>query len=466
MTPTFRSETSTDRARSRIPQGLLILAVVAPLMTSTVALAKPAAASTPASVATSQQNESRQVSVALDRLRNDGMLDQSTAKRPDVSLMPASTFGRSLFNGVAFAGGQVILSQILSAMGYDPDRDFSQALKEINDSIAALNEDVRRISEQVERVLEGQDRTHFYNSYTQAGIAAANLDTAMRSVGAWIEKDLQPSESNLSDMQTVITTSIGQLDFLLTNPTTGTVPLMMKAAEPSGVSDLKAYWDQVDTVRDDYRAVLAQGLATLSAMERWDATGTIAADLETFTPRAKQTVGQMYEFGVAVDADRVHVRGIDAILLAKGTKPVSGESGARDIGNRGEAEPLLQALAANFRSGDHGGQTLESYLKANGVPTSINYLDTYTVEPRNNRWASLNTVGRISGNTYQAVERQFGNTYSPLDPNGHNSAMAQAHVQRQSDGPGATRVSVSLNAGGRAADLTPGVVEQAAFGLE
>ncbi len=84
------------------------------------------------------------------------MITPSPAQAPDVVLGQASTFGRSLFHGVAFAGGQVIISEVLAAMGYNPNTDFNKALKEINDSIAALNDDVRKISEQVERYLRGR----------------------------------------------------------------------------------------------------------------------------------------------------------------------------------------------------------------------------------------------------------------------------------------------------------------------
>ena len=422
---------------------------------------------------TSETSESQvfisqaEVDAALERLRADGMLvEEGEEFSVGVTAAQATTFGRSLFNGVAFGGGQVILSEVLSLMGYDPDSQLTSALQEISASIKALNDEVRRISEQVERLLEGQDRSNFYNSYTQAGMSAANLDTAMRSVSGWVERDLDPSESNLSDMQTIVTTSIGQLDFALNNPTTGTVPLMMKAADPAGVSDLENYWLQIDTLRDDYRAVLAQGLATLSMMERWDHTGTIGADLETFTPRATATVADMYEYGVSLEVNRLHARYSQWLLLPLGAQPVSGEFDAHNVGNRNQVEPVLQAMAAHYRPADHGGQTLESVMQAHGIPSAINYLDTYGAELRNNRWTPVNLVGRINGNTYEVIERHFGTTYSPLDSNGRNNAYAQAWMYRNLEGPGATRVSVTLNVGGRATDFTPEILEQAAFGLD
>ncbi|MEZ5184489.1 MAG: hypothetical protein R2720_01975 [Candidatus Nanopelagicales bacterium] len=413
-----------------------------------------------------RKDDQQKVAAALAELRAEGMLYETSSRTPDVVPRQASTFGRSLFHGAAFAGGQVILSEILAGMGYDPEAERLQALKDINDSIAALNADVRRLSEQVELLLEGQDRSNLYNSYTQAGIAAANLDTAMRSVTAWIEKDLEPSESALANMQTVITTSIGQLDFLVQNATTGTVPLMMKAADPARVSNLESYWQKIDTVRDDYRAVLAQGLATLDVMRAWDTTGTVAADLETFTPRATQTVAGMYDYGVAIDAERVHVKGSTTLLTALGTKAAVGESNPRAIMYSSEIEPMLTSLADAYRPADHGGKSLEQYLQAHGLPTSYNYADTYGAFVRNNRWASVNQVGRISGNKYEIVERQFGQTYPLMSQEGFGAAQGQASHQRMLDGPTATRMTVSLNVGGRAADFTPASVKQAAFGLD
>ncbi len=215
--------------------------------------------------------------------------------------------------------------------------------------------------------------------------------------------------------------------------------------------------------------MLAQGLATLSAMERWDTTGTIRADLETFTPRAKQTVAQMYEYGVRLDAKRVQIKGNAWTLTALGTAPVSGESGPHNVGDRHQVEPLLSELAANYRPSDHGGQTLAAFLTARNVPTRVNYLDTYAAGPRNSptRWASFNTVGQISGNTYSAVERQFGQTWSPLSPAAESRTPGIKPTTSGSlDGPGATSLSALLNVGGWAADFTPSAIEQAAFGLE
>ncbi len=455
-------ESSPSEISPRSPAARLLLLCLTVLLLTLTGLDRAVAAGR---VPGSQDQQT--VEVAMAELRAEGMLFESASRTPDVVPRQASTFGRSLFHGVAFAGGQVVLSEVLAAMGYDPEAERLQALKDINDSITALNADVQRLSQQVEQLLEGQDRSNFYNSYTQAGIAAANLDTAMRSVTMWIEKDLEPSESTLANMQIVITTSIGQLDFLVANPTTGTVPLMMKAADPAPVSDLIAYWDKIDTVRDDYRAVLAQGLATLDTMKTWDSSGTIAADLETFTERATEAVSGMYGYGVAVDAKRVHLKGSGTVLTALGTKAVVGESNAASVADRGEIEPMLQELASAYRPADHDGQSLEKYLQARGVPTSYNYSDTYLGGVvRNNRWASVNQVGRISGNKYESVERQFGQTYPLLSPDGQNLTHNQALAFKMKDGPAATRLSVSLNVGGRAADLTPASLEQAAFGLE
>ena len=219
-------------------------------------------------------------------------------------------------------------------------------------------------------------------------------------------------------------------------------------------------------VRDDYRAVLAQGLAALSLMERWDTTGTIAADLATFTPQAKKTVAEMYGYGVALGANRLHSQNSTEILLPLGAAPATGELGSHTIGNRDQVEPLLQSLAANYRAEDHGGLTLEATMRARGLPTSINFSDTYTAEVRNVRWTSLNLVGRIRGNNYEVFERHFGTSYSQLDPRGAQNTFTQASMQRLRDGHGALCAHVALNVGGRAADFTPNVLEQAAFGLD
>lgn len=481
-----------------------------------IAFADPAAATAradepmrPTVVATEDE-----VEAALDRLRADGMLldpfavtddDLATARAPGM----AAQFGLSFFRGLIQGGGLGAFQFALGELGFDPTGQMS-AIREIGASIDDLNAEVQALSQQIESVLEGQDRANFYASYSAAGQASSRLSVALRSVHGWMEAGANPSAANVSDLQTVVRTSVADLAFQVANPTTGAIPLMMRAAEPAAVSDLDTYWHAIDTVRTDYRAVLAQGLTTLELLQEWDYTGTVAADLVALTPVASDTVLASYEFGLQAvtpqDTKALFVRDHHGAYAP-----------AQDVGN-GMATPwrqvyagagtrtFLDELASSYAPHHHDGATLEDWLRSRNMPTG--FVEAYSVETeetrRSTHWVNLREVvhqervrvSSVQGNhvTHEWMsldEERVAWTERGYVVNGSvvwktyqgdpAAAAAQAQTERaawhsaieghtprwtaHSDARAKVLyLNVPLNVGGFSADVNPDRVRAAAFG--
>lgn len=424
----------------------------------------------PPTIATAEEAAVAQseVDAALARLAADGALVADTPEIAERAVAPglASLFGQALFKGIVYGGGRVAMTEALGALGYDPDRELAAALDDLKRSIDQLNAEVEALARGMEDVLAGQDRTRFQQAYIAAGTAATNIGTTSTAVKGWIERGVTPSESNLSDAQTVLRNSIGLVDFHAGNEVSGVLPLMMHAAEAAGVSDLSDYWASIDTTRDDYRAVQAQALGTLDLMLRWDNTGTIASDLAEFTPVATASVERVYSYGIALQGDLVHAKGSRHVLASPGAATPPGTTG-RAVGNHADIQPTLSALAANYRSDQHGGRSLEQYLRDNGVPTYARYWDSYDCGYHDNFMRSWYTEGYISGNGYHQRVVYFGSAYSILG--GWNQALNRACWQTQGAAnheranPRFVQFTVDLNVAGRAADLDPGRITEAAF---
>ena len=464
--------TSTPRLRRRRSAVAAVLAGamgigVVPL------IAAPASANvgeaSGASTAVALAPVDAEVAAAIERLRAKGLwvddrIDPVATAAPSL----ASIFGRTLFESIVSTGAGVGTNELLRELGYDPDRDLHEALGEVRSAIEDLNAEVRAISEKLEQVLDGQDRANFYDSYTTAGTAATRLSVALASVDGWIAAGAEPTAADVSDMQTIIRTSISDLDFVTTNPTTGVVPLMLRAVQTSDVSDVVGTWADIDLTRDDYRAVLAQGLMSLDLLTRWDTSGTVAADLATLTPITVETVAAMYGYGLAPagppgagtapDRTFVQVRGSDLALSGwqtgadskygdvwrRTTDPNVEPDGAL---RRGVVEPQLQAMADGYRPDLHGGQTLEQYLSERNIPTRYVFTDSFghaqvltgkTVLDKYYDYVTRVVVGEVHNNTYRAVTieldrrtRAYQEGWSPFGGWGLSSSNRQKKAEAQ-----------------------------------
>ena len=394
----------------------------APLALSLLAIAPATAAERPAAAAATAAEpdvDEADVKAALERLREDGMLAEDAPGARAENAAPtglAKNFGGRLLSEAFSSGADWSLNEVLSSLGLGSDAQFAEALGQLGQSMAALQADVNRIMQLMHEVLHGQDRSNFYNSYTQAGLASSRIDTAMRSVADWVEHDITPSEKNVSDMALVINVSMGELDFTTTNAMTGTIPLMMKAADSATVTDFDwDYWEQIDEVRESYRSAYAQGLAGMDMLTEWDHDGTVAVTRDRLVEDAVAATLKSYAAGVELDATpptgepAVQARGTDYLVSDIG--PNSGNGWERKIGlPRNVLEPILRGMAQDYDPAKHGGVTLEKYLEDRGIPTTYIIQDSF----HKHVWRSSNgSLTRWDGWELRANAAEIrGNGYS------------------------------------------------------
>jgi len=398
----------------------------------------------------------------------------------------ASSLGKEVFKSIASKGGDMVLEEVLAALGYgsDSEAEVLQALAEIQASIDALSNEVQAIHQGIERLLHESDKQNYYNSYRKSAEASTAISTESLRVQGWIKNGLTPNESVLAASQTVVTGSIGQLADNTVDTTAGTIPMMMRAAEPSRVSDLVGYWFDIDAARDGYRANLAQGLVTLDLMTRWDSDGTIASDIDTLTPVAESSVHAMYSFGLDIPQPErlgyVNIVGSNELLVPKEAiaYPKLNAKNWVTLGNtRAEYEPRFQKMAEYFQpTDDNGPQSIEELLTTRGFPTRIDYADTYHLDYKviegcpydgcvpTRTWATItSTEGYIEGNQYKTrtlthVKDKRDRTKSEMQRETDNLAAAAAATTLASAG------TIESNLAGRAADFDPNRIEDAAFG--
>jgi len=361
-------------------------------------------ASAPEVTGASQQHASL-IEAAIERLESDGMWSQDVPQSQDAVAISnlATLFGSSVLRAAYSSGMKIGIMELLRGLGYDSNSSTEQMLGDLQSSLESLHADIEQMNVGIEALLHGQDRTDFRVSYTSAGLSTARIGSAMKSVRGWIDNDLEPSEANLSDIQTVVTMSISELGFMVNNPTTGVLPLMSAAAEPNGVSDLQHYWAQIDAARDDYRATLGQGLLTLDMMLVWDTTGTIESDLRVTADATVDMTEAMYALGVAPPMPTherfapdgvpyLHARDSPYLLApdvrhdSQYTDPwkwIRIQQRPEDNPDRAFVResmgPMLDALQQKFRPEHNDGKTLQQTMQGMGIPTKYVFADGFHI---------------------------------------------------------------------------------------
>lgn len=188
-------------------------------------------------------------------------------------------------------------------------------------------------------------------------------------------------------MHTVLNLSMGELVFMTTNPVTGVVPLMMKAAEASNVANVAAlddYYADIDEARDSYRTSFAQAVGALDLLLEFDRDGTIALTRARVAEDAVAANRAMYAFGIAPQADPriadqpfVHGRDTDRLLAPWTAESTPGWTRHQGL-HASWLAPILKGMADNWDPSVNGGLTLEAYMKSQGLPTKVVLEDTHT----------------------------------------------------------------------------------------
>lgn len=318
------------------------------------------------------------VEAALARLRADALVVEPDAQ-PESSRAAGATsklardFGKRFMGGVAGNGEAMALDLTLKALGYDPDEELFNALADIKGSIQALDAEIGEIRSLMMELLHENDKQNFYNSYTQAGIAANRINTVIQTVSNWIDKGLQPSEQNVTDVHTVLRSALSDVSWMYNNEVTGVLPFAMKAeaAHVMEKSGIEAYHARIGELRSNFRSVLAQGIAGLELIERWDRDGTIAADRALFAKEGVKDVRAAYSTGLlqtgTFDQPYVTSQGGGFLLGPRTTSADGIPQGWSRVTAPSQIVDQLRDMSKNYGQDNHGGRTLERLMKDNGV---------------------------------------------------------------------------------------------------
>lgn len=491
---------TASRPVSRVLRATTIVGLAAALTLGTAATAgaadaaqtpnQPTAAATIGAAGASEEDY-RQARSALQQALRDA--DQTVvAQRAGASL--GSRFGQAVFRSILKTGASWALDEVLRELGYGDD--MAGDLASVNASIDALTAQVQQIHEKIEELLDEADRSEYRAAYRTSQEYVNDIDLAALLVNGWLRDGVTPSDTLMEHLTLVLTTAVTQLQDNLNNPTSGTIPWMMRAAERSAASDLQHYWADIDAARDDYRAALAQALATLQVMTDWDTEdGMVRSALTSVTPVAQNAVLRTYQAGIGYPQDTqtsrryVHVLNQEFVTANRnyGTSPPppawppwGGLPGPFRAGDwqdvpttEADLEPWLQAMAARYvPATEDGPQTLEELLRASGIPTRYNFADTYHMHYRvvpGTPWSIgysettiTSTEGYIDGNSYRT--RTLTHVDKARDWSRYGSEQRRDELAAQALPPRVKQSPVSLNDAGRAANLDPELARKAAFG--
>ena len=156
----------------------------------------------------------------------------------------------------------------------------------------------------------------------------------------------------------------------------------------------------------------------LELLARWDETGAVGADAETFRRRAADDVKSMYEYGVGIEqnplrtVDLVYPAGSTTVYAPGDYPGAEGELWTDVPFTSSELEPVLQQLVADYDPSLHDGVPLETYLLERGHQTRYYYVDSFDVKAWEDgvKWMyqAWATQGRIVGNGYESVRTPIG----------------------------------------------------------
>ena len=491
---------TNSRPAAKVLRAATIVGLAAALTMGTAAAGATAAAQTPnqptaaatTGSAGASEEDYRQARSALQQALRDA--DQTVvAQRAGASL--GSRFGQAVFRGVAQSGSAWALDEVLRELGYGDD--IAGDLASINAAIEALTEQVQQIHENIEKLLDEADRSEYRAAYRTSQEYANDIDLAALLVNGWLQDGVTPSDTLMEQLTLVLTSAVTQLQDNLNNPTSGTIPWMMRAAERSAASDLQHYWADIDSARDDYRAALAQALATLQVMTDWDTEdGMVRSALTSVTPVAKNAVLRTYQAGIGYPQDTqnrsryVHVLDQDFVTANRnyGTSPppppclpfigclpfpFQADDWQDVPTTKADLEPWLQAMAARYvPATEDGPQTLEELLSASGIPTRYDFADTYHMNYRvvpGSPWSIgysettiTSTEGYIDGNNYRT--RKLTHVNKARDWSRYGSEQRRDELSAQALKPRVKQSPVSLSDAGRAANLDPELAREVAFG--
>jgi hypothetical protein len=343
----------------------------------------------------------------------------------------AKTVGKALFKGaVGHVGGEG-MSQFMQVLGYDENAQQTQiqnALSDVADSVNALHDKVEAMRDQLTEIANQIDDATgkaMWDSFR------TNDNSLRREVlppiidlfnltGLWSDSN-PPSQTQVERYVADVRQAMIAVDQVLVGDQ-GALTLLLEALDyPDKVSDMEAYWAFVNDYRDEWQAVLAQGLLGLEYIRDFDtADGYAAHQLTQARKLADRTVEAMWAAGLPLPnptpqtdglaaTPYLHLLGSDWVVARPFRPEFPGEEWYV-LETQAELEPRIQALVDSYRSDLNGGQSLAMWLVERGLPYEFPILDTVKQRPDG---GFMYTSIKISGNQLKYASVSSPSTQPP-----------------------------------------------------
>ena len=376
----------------------------------------------------------------VQRLLEQSDLQAGTAAYDDAAAKLAKSLGKELFGELFRFGLGSVFDVVFDLFGKSEADPLNETLNEIMASLDSLQQLQQQTLQEIEALHDAIKLQTYRTLNAHVVMVAGEIEMQTR-IAALLAEQGEVDPDIARGVGEALAGSVGQISYLVVDAESGTIPALIDAFDEN-VTNGNDYWNNLDTYRDNVRAMLAQAVVTASAVaDNWDPAGTYA---QAIADTSVETVATMYEFGVQPDkltggnrngADYFQVQG--EMALTPRFNPGANMWGVMPYLNEDQEtwelkvastellEGHLQKMAANYRPSLHDGKTLEQYLRDNDFPTRFAYDDSirvvnYTTGASKCTWFSTqyryhySTVavdfGTIVGNDYERQTIDYRST--------------------------------------------------------
>ncbi len=380
----------------------------------------------------------------VQRLLEQSDLQAGTAAYNEAAAKLAKSLGKELFGELFRFGLGSVFDVVFDLFGTSEADPLNETLNEIMTSLDSLQQLQQQTLEQTKALHDAIKLQTYKELNAHFVMAAGDINTQTELAALLAEAD-EVDPDIARGIGEALAGSVGQISYLLVHPESGTIPALIDAFDEN-VTNGNDYWNNLDTYRDNARAILAQAVVTASAVaDNWDPAAIYA---QVIADTSVETVANMYKFGV--QPDKLRNNGDFGVSRVRDSLQVQGEMALTPRFNPGAdmwgvmpylnedqetwelevastelLEGHLQKMAANYRPSLHDGKTLEQHLRDNDFPTRFAYDDSirvvnYTTGASKCTWFSTqyrrhySTVavdfGTIVGNDYERQTIDYRST--------------------------------------------------------
>ncbi len=406
-----RNKNRAKRRKSWVRAGAV--AVLATLVVGAVG-PRPANAAGPVEPAptVSFADQHEQLREAREFLAGEGIEFGTGAQRTSVAAVPG--LGASFFSGVVRGLGTVGVEggfrSILAAMGANKTQNM---LNDMNTSLAELMSDVDAMATRMEQLFSD---TQFKNTHVLARGWYDTVDGHARLIEQHERDGTTPSAVAIDTMAATNYDAISNLRGLLTDTTTGALPLMMKSMADAAPVNTGEHWDDLDAYREHFLGVQAMALTNIAWLAQHEASHE--TKLAPGRAIALQTLDHSYALTGAphpqdpTGGKFLHRIGEATAFMTGDRTALKNEThhGQTWVVHSNLLGPLMAPIT-DYQSTD--GRTLEQYMTDNGFMTSTRLHDRYGWDILVNGSGRTGTMvawghrGEIHGNEYRETKNEY-----------------------------------------------------------